>query len=51
MKKIIALGLLFASSSVSANYFPCIGKVKNVYVYAVGHVNVETSYRNAPTQI
>lgn len=45
MKKIIALGLLFASSSVSAGY-GCQGTVKNVLVYADGQVNVHTSYRN-----
>ncbi|MBU2898416.1 hypothetical protein [Vibrio hepatarius] len=44
MKKIIVLGLLFASSSVSAGY-GCSGTVKNVLVYGNGKVNVRTSYR------
>lgn len=51
MKKIITLGLLFASSSVSANYFQCIGTVKNVLVYAEGYVIIDTSYRNEYTQV
>ena len=45
MKKIIALGLLFASSSVLAD-IQCRGTVKDVLVYANGQVNVYTSYRN-----
>lgn len=44
MKKIIALGLLFASSSVLAGY-QCKGTVENVYVHSNGYVVANISYR------
>ncbi|WP_341664792.1 hypothetical protein [Vibrio sp.] len=50
MKKIIALGLLFASSSVSANY-DCTGTVNHVLVYADGSVNLHATYRNGYTYV
>ncbi|WP_114786525.1 hypothetical protein [Vibrio tetraodonis] len=50
MKKIIALGLLFASSSVSAAY-DCTGTVNHVLVYADGSVNLHATYRNAYTYV